>query len=129
MSLEQDTHELGSCNLKVVLIVVLLLDEGKVISIELIILIFDLVSRKLVVLLNSLERLVDNADRLFTEVVDLFRAHETWASSINDILEALHLGDECISVKLGLHGLVNVLIEGLGHGMKLSLISIALLGG
>ena len=65
VSLEEGTHELSSCDLQIKFVGVLLLEQSHIISIESVILIFDLLIRKRQVLSNSFEGLVDNVNRLF----------------------------------------------------------------
>lgn len=128
VSLEKCAHELSSGDLEVILVGVFLLDEHQVIGVEHIILVLDLLVGEGIVLGDSLKGLVDDVDALLAEVGNLFLGHKAGACSLNAILEGLNLRNKSVGVELLLHSLVNVLVEGLGHGVESGHINVALLG-
>ncbi len=118
MSLEKNTHELSCGDLQVVLVRVLFLDQSKIVGVECIILILNLLIGKLVVLGDSLKGLSDDIDGFFSQVGNFCLSHEAGACLIDNILECLDLSDQSIGIKLIFHGIVEVFVECLGHLVK-----------
>ena len=119
MSLEDDAHNFGNSELQVIFVVVLLLNDFKVIFINLLIFIFRcFILGQLVVLLDSVIRFVIHVDKELSESVNSFLSKEALTNLVEDFLGSLNLADESISLSLLVNGLKQVLKIDLAHVLE-----------
>ena len=115
MSLEEDTHELSCSDLQVILVRILFFNQSKIVGIERVIFILNLLVGKRVVLSDSLKGLGDDIDGFLSQVGYFCFSHEAGTSLIDDILKCLNLSNQSVGFQLVFHGIIEVFVKCLGH--------------
>lgn len=121
VSLEENTEDLSKGNLELILVLVLLLENGKVLLVESVVLVSLLVLLLVLgVVLDSVLRLLDKAKDFLREEIDAFWLKKTLTSLLDNLLEGLSLANKAVSFGLTLHCLDDVVAVCFSHLVNLS---------